>query len=643
MTTERRSARKYPIGVELLRRSGSSTRAHARLWAPRCRSVELVIEDDPSGGSDSALDPEGNGYFSGDVANVDAGTRYRFRLDGKAAFPDPASRFQPEGPHGPSMLVDPARYDWGDAAWRGLSVEGQVIYEMHVGTFTAEGTFRAAIERLPDIVDLGATVLEIMPVADFPGQFGWGYDGVNFFAPSRLYGTPDELRGLVDAAHRLELGVLLDVVYNHFGPDGNYFTQFGPYTRPDPGEWGDAPNYDGPDSGPVREYFLTNARYWTEEFHFDGLRLDATQAIDDRSSPHMIAEVAAAARAGAGGRATIIIGENEPQQARLARARASGGYGLDALWNDDFHHSARVAATGRNEAYFDGYRGTAQELVSAVKHGFLYQGEWYRWQHQCRGTPAFDLPPSSFVAFIANHDQLANSAAGRRLHGETSPGKLRALTALLLLAPQTPLLFQGQEFESSSPFLYFADHAGSLATAVRDGRRRFLSQFASIASNVDGPTLDDPADSWTFVRCKLDWSERARNQRALDLHRDLLRLRREDPVLRTPRPRRIDGAVLSEQAFVLRWFGGEGGDRLLVVNLGARLHAEPIAEPLVGTDRGQCWTTVLSTESPRYGGWGMPPLFTAADGWRIPAECAVFLTLESSLTDHETDAAPTTR
>ena len=639
LTTERRTTRKYPIGVELLRRSGSPVRAHARVWAPRCRSVELVIEDDPSGRSDSPLEPEGNGYFSGDVANVDAGTRYRFRLDGKAAYPDPASRFQPEGPHGPSMLIDPARYAWGDSGWPGVSIAGQVIYELHIGTFTPAGTFRAALERLPDIVDLGATVLEIMPLADFPGRFGWGYDGVNFFAPSRLYGTPDDLRALVDAAHRLELGVLLDVVFNHFGPDGNYFTHFGPYTRSEPSEWGDAPNYDGPEAGPVREYFLTNARYWVEEFHFDGLRLDATQAIADRSSPHVIAELAMAARAGAGGRATIVVGENEPQEAKLARPRDAGGYGLDALWNDDFHHSARVAATGRNEAYFDGYRGTAQELVSAVKHGFLYQGEWYRWQHQSRGTPAFDLPASSFITFITNHDQLANSAAGRRLHDETSRGKLRALTALLLLAPQTPLLFQGQEFEASSPFLYFADHAGGLAAAVREGRKKFLSQFPSIATATGGPTLDDPGDSWTFVRCKLDWSERERNRQPLDLHRDLLRLRRDDPVLRAQRRRAVDGAVLGEHAFVLRFFGGDEGDRLLVVNLGPRLHAEPIAEPLVGTAKDQRWSVVLSTESPRYGGWGTPPLFTTDDGWRIPAECAVFLTL----TDAPIDAAPTTR
>jgi maltooligosyltrehalose trehalohydrolase len=611
------------------------------VWAPRCESVELVIEDDSSGHSDSTAFPlaaEGNGYFSGDVANVDAGTRYRFRLDGKGAFPDPASRFQPEGPDGPSSVVDPSAFRWGDADWRGLSLPGQVIYEIHIGTFTRPGTFRAAIERLPDLVDLGATLIEVMPVADFPGQFGWGYDGVNLFAPSRLYGTPDDFRAFVDAAHRLELGVLLDVVYNHFGPGGNYLPEFSAtYHGGSANEWGDSVNLDGDGSGPVREFFLTNARYWVEEFHLDGLRLDATQQINDRTTPHMIAELTAAARAGAGGRATIVVGENEPQHSHLARAPESSGFGLDALWNDDFHHCARVAATGRSEAYLEGYRGNAQEFVSAVKYGFLYQGQWYGWQHNGRGSAALDFEPWRFIAFLQNHDQLANSATGRRFHQDASGGVVRALTALLLLAPHTPMLFQGQEFASSSPFLFFADHDPELAKAVRSGRGQFLSQFLSIGAPSDARTLDDPADSWTFVRCKLDWTERRRNAHALDLHRDLLRLRREDPVLRAQRSRGVDGAVLGERAFVLRFFGGEAhdGDRLLVVNLGSRLHAEPIAEPLVAAPANRRWTTLLSTESARYGGWGTPPVITADDGWWLPAESAVLM--------RSTDAATTAR
>jgi maltooligosyltrehalose trehalohydrolase len=626
-------ARRYPIGVEIIRNDDGVTETHARVWAPGRRSVELVTSDDGGGSSDSALDPEGDGYFSGLVGNLGAGTLYRFRLDGGDAFPDPMSRFQPEGPHGPSMLVDATGYEWSDRDWGGVAIDGQVIYEMHVGTFTKAGTFRAAIERLPDLVDVGITVLEIMPVADFAGQFGWGYDGVNLFAPSRLYGTPDDLRALVDAAHRLELGVILDVVYNHLGPDGNYLTQFTPrYMAEKATEWGNALNFDGENSGPVREYFLTNARYWIEEFHFDGLRLDATQQIFDTSTPNIMAEVAAAVRDSARGRKTIVVGENEPQRASLVRPVRVGGCALDALWNDDFHHSARVAATGRDEAYFSGYTGGAQELLSAAKYGFLYQGEWYAWQHQRRGEPAFDLTPAQWVIFIENHDQIANSGAGRRFHQETSPGRARTLTALLLLLPMTPMLFQGQEFAASSPFLYFADHHPDLAKLVRDGRSKFCAQFPSIAAPDAAPAVADPADTWTFIRCKLDWAERKSHAHALHLHRDLLRLRREDATIRARKPRGLDGAVLSDRAFVLRFFGEANDDRLLVVNLGSRIRAESIAEPLLAPPWRKRWTTIFSTESMKYGGWGTPPLETLDSGWQIPAECAALL----APTDDET-------
>ena len=635
-TAEPHTVRRFPIGVEILDRTPDAAIVHARVWAPNCRSVELVITDDPGCSPDSPLAPEGNGYFSGFVANVGAGTRYRFRLDGGAAYPDPASRYQPEGPHGPSMIIDPAAFAWTDAGWPGVSIEGQVVYELHIGTFTAAGTFRAAIEKLPLLAELGITVLELMPVADFAGRFGWGYDGVNEFAPSRLYGTPDDLRALVDAAHGLGLGVILDVVYNHLGPDGNYLTSFSSsYFSKLPTEWGDAINFDGDASGPVREYFISNARYWIEEFHLDGLRLDATQQIFDETTPHIVAEIVEGVRAAAGARRAIVLAENEPQLARLARPRARGGDGLDALWNDDFHHSAMVAATGRSEAYYSGYRGTPQELVSAVKYGFLYQGEWYRWQNHGRGTPAFDLAPAQFVVFLQNHDQIANSSAGERLHQVTSPGRYRALTALLLLAPQTPMLFQGQEFASSRPFLFFADHHPDLARLVRAGRAKFLSQFPSIATPASRERLADPSAPSTCTRCTLDWSERERNAPVLALHRDLLRLRREDPALHAQTRRGVDGAVLNDRAFVLRFFGPDGDDRLLVVNLGRRVHLDPMAEPLIAPRRrGTHWVTVLSTDAPAYGGWGAPDVDTI-DGWWLPAECAVLLRLP---TDAETTA-----
>jgi maltooligosyltrehalose trehalohydrolase len=525
------------------------------------------------------------------------------------------------------MVIDASRYDWGDAGWRGISIEGQVIYELHIGTFTRAGTYRGAMERLPDLVDVGVTVIEVMPLADFPGQFGWGYDGVNLFAPTRLYGTPDDFRAFVDAAHALEIGVILDVVYNHFGPDGNFLREFSPrYLGAMATEWGDAPNFDGPDNAPVRELVLTNARYWIEEFHLDGLRLDATQQIWDKSQPHIIAEISDTVRAAGGERRTIVVAENEPQHAKLVQPRDRGGYGVDALWNDDFHHAAVVAATGRNEAYYSGYRGVAQEFISAAKYGFLFQGQWFRWQKVRRGTPALDLAPTQFITFTQNHDQIANSGGGRRLHQETSPGRFRALTALLLLLPQTPMLFQGQEFCASSPFFYFADHKPELAAKVREGRTTFISQFPSVAANDVEARAVDPTDPIVFLRSKLDWSERRENTQAVALHRDLLALRRDDPVLRAQRPRGVDGAVLTDAAFVIRFFGDDGDDRLLLVNLGRRLHFDPAAEPLLAPPLDRAWRTAFSTESPAYGGWGTPAFETDDDGWWIPAESAALLT-----------------
>jgi len=620
------SIRRYPIGVEFLHRSSGPPQGHARVWAPECRLVELVTKDDSGAAIDSPLDSEGNGYFSGFIQNVLPGTKYRFRLDNGDAFPDPASRFQPEGPHGPSVMIDPTTFVWHDDGWQGIHLADQVLYELHVGTFTGEGTFAAAIDRLGDLSDVGVTTIEVMPVGEFPGRFGWGYDGVNLFAPSHLYGTPDDFRAFVDAAHQTGLGVILDVVYNHLGPDGNYLPRFSSrYLSGKRTEWGDALNFDGEDSAPVREFFTTNARYWIEEFHLDGLRLDATQQIFDQSSPHIIADVAAAVRAAAGDKATIVVGENEPQDVMLLRPREEGGCALDGLWNDDFHHSAWVAATGRAEAYYCGYHGSPQEFISAAKYGFLFQGEWYAWQHDRRGTPALDVSPERLIVFTQNHDQVANTARGHRVHRETSPARCRALAALLLLPPQTPMLFQGQEFAASSPFLYFADHKPELARLVRQGRAEFVSQFASIGSEPAEARVPDPSDIETFRRCKLDWSERSSHREAVALHRDLIRLRREDATLSRRTAGQLDGAVLADHAFALRFFGVGGDDRLLIVNLGPRLRPETIPEPLLAPPANRCWTMCFSTESPEYGGWGTPPVETEKNGWWVPAECAVLL------------------
>jgi maltooligosyltrehalose trehalohydrolase len=611
--------RRFPIGAEP-RAEGS---AHFRVWAPRRRTVEVLIGD-----TASPLSREPDGHHSGLVAGAPPGTLYRYRLDGGDAFPDPASRFQPEGPHGPSQVVDPSRFAWTDTEWKGCTLCGQVIYELHIGTFTQEGTFAAAQRELCELAGLGITMIEVMPVADFPGRFGWGYDGVGLFAPIALYGSPDDFRAFVNQAHLFGIGVILDVVYNHVGPDGNYLAQYSDdyFTDRYGNEWGQAINYDGKNSAGVREWVITNAAYWAEEYHLDGLRLDATQQIFDASPENIMTALARAMRqtARARGRDIVIIAENERNDTRLVRPLAECGYGLDGLWNDDFHHSARVAVTGRNEAYYTDYLGKPQELVSAAKYGYLYQGQKYRWQNKRRGSPGLGLAPERFIIYIQNHDQIANSGRGDRLHALTSPGRLRAVTAFFLLAPGTPMLFQGQEFASSSPFSFFADHSGDLAEQVREGRIQFLAQFRTLAQPEMRPWHLDPSDPATFERCKLDFSEREKNQTIYLLHKDLLHMRRSDPVFRAQHSHGLDGAVLSAEAFLLRYFGEAGDDRLLIVNLGSDLCLTAAPEPLLAPPEGKIWETLLSTEDPRYGGAGTAPL-DAEDNWSIPGHAAVVL------------------
>jgi maltooligosyltrehalose trehalohydrolase len=620
-----RVSRRLPIGAEVVREGVSF-----RVWAPRCRRVEVVF-DSPSGSwpVEMELAAEGNGYFSGLTRGAGAGALYRFRLDDGDAFPDPASRFQPQGPHGPSQVVDPATFGWTDEDWPGVGRDGQVLYEMHIGTFTPEGTWGAAARELSALADLGITVLELMPVAEFPGEFGWGYDSVDLFAPYHVYGTPDDFRRFVDRAHALRVGVILDVVYNHLGPDGNYLKRFSEsyFTDRYRNDWGEAINFDGEDAGPVRDFFLANAAYWIEEFHLDGLRLDATQDVHDASDDHILAAVARRVREAAGKRSTWIVSENEPQDTRLVRPPEEGGYGHDALWNDDFHHSALVALTGRSEAYYTDYKGSPQEMISLVKYGYLYQGQRYSWQEKRRGTSALGLPPSTFVNYLQNHDQVANSARGERCHKLASPGAFRAMTAFLLLGPGTPLLFQGQEFCSSNPFLYFADHNPDLASAVQKGREEFLSQFPSIAQPDTQAGIPAPHERETFERCKLDLSEREKHASCYTFHRDLLRLRREDPVFRSQGGELFDGAVLSREAFALRFFGREGHDRLLLVNLGADLDLEPVPEPLLAPLTGSRWEVLWSSEDPLYGGAGAPPPEDEEGCWRIAGRTATVLEL----------------
>jgi maltooligosyltrehalose trehalohydrolase len=619
--------RRFAVGAE-----ASSERAtHFRVWAPRALRIAVVEHSQVAADDrEHPLSPEGNGYYSG-WAPLRAGDRYRFRIDDQQTlYPDPASRFQPEGPHGPSQVVDPSSFAWGDAGFR-ENGDARVIYELHLGTFTPEGTYQAAGERMKDLASLGVTVVELMPVNGFPGDFNWGYDGVNTWAPAQVYGSPEELRAFVASAHAQGIAVILDVVYNHFGGDGCYLGAFSKayFTDRYECEWGEAINFDGPESAPVREYFCENARYWIEEFHLDGLRLDATQAIFDSSETHVIVDIVRAART-AGQKLdkhVYIVAENEPQNTRIVRAPGQAGYGVDALWNDDFHHSAVVALTGHTPAYYSDYRGSVQELISALKWGYLFQGQHYFWQKKNRGTPALDLRADNFVTYLQNHDQIANSISGSRIDRLTSGAELRAMTALLLLAPPTPMLFQGQEFAASTPFLFFADQPEQLAAVTARDRREFLAQFPNVDSLASGHGLDRPALRETFERCKLDWSERERHAPIYALHRDLLRLRREDPAIRQRRADLMHGAVLAERCFALRFFCPEG-DRLLLVNLGPDLALRPLAEPLVAPPAGHAWALVWFSEDLKYGGQGFGRLWSDGKLELVARSSALFTAVE---------------
>ena len=620
----RQVQRRYPIGAELI----GPDRAHFRVWAPKTQRVDLVLEGSAAKTPRQtfhALEAEEGGYFSG-PAKAGAGARYWFRVNNNF-YPDPASRFQPDGPHGPSCIVDPAQFRWTDSQWPGISLKGQIIYEMHVGTFTKEGTWRAAAQQLDELARIGITVVEMMPVADFPGKFGWGYDGVDLFAPSHLYGTPEDLRAFIDRAHSLGLGVILDVVYNHFGPDGNYLGAFSDdyLISGNENEWGDSINFDDRNSGPVREFFITNGCFWIEEFHFDGFRFDALHAIRDRSSEYIIGAVGRAARKAAGERSIILIAENDRQEARMVQPRSEGGDDLDGMWNDDFHHSVVVALTSRKEAYYDDYRGAPQEFISAAKYGFLYQGQALSWRKASRGSSTFGIPPEAFICFIENHDQIANTGPGERVRFQTSPARYRAMAALLLLGPWTPLLFQGEEFGASSPFMFFADIGDvSVRDAIRKGRAEWLAPFLSLTEEEALTTLPAPDDPEVFTRCKLDFSERETNRQLYDLHIDLLKLRREDSRFRQQIPGGIDGAVLGSATFVLRYFSKESDDRLLLVNFGERQVLHPASEPLLAPPSACTWESLWTSESSRYGGEdGI--VTTSQTQWCLPAESAVAL------------------
>ena len=592
-----------------------------RVWAPAQEKVFLLLE----GKGELPMQAAGSGFFELDVADIGAGQRYLYRIR-QGERPDPASRWQPEGPLGPSEVVDATQFPWKDEGWAGApALHRHVIYEMHIGTFTQEGTWAAAMAHLPRLAELGVTTLEVMPLAEFAGRFGWGYDGVQFFAPSHLYGTPDDVRRFVDAAHRLGLAVILDVVYNHFGPVGNFFPQFSDTVHGAPGEWGESLNYDGAGSAPVRDFVRENAAYWIRDFHFDGLRMDAVNALLDSSKEHIVSEICATARRAAGSRQLFIVGECEPQDSRLLRGTGAYADGLDAMWNEDWHHSAFVALTGRRHAYFTDYRGTAQEFASMARHGFLYQGQWYSWQNKPRGGYALGLPAPRFVAFLENHDQIANTGLGERLYHHVDRALWRAFSAALMLGPALPMLFQGQEFGSSRPFTYFADHEGELAAAVEQGRIDFLAQFPSLKTPEMRAAVPKPAAVETFEGCKLVDSERADNENGLlRLHCDLLKLRRDDAILRDVGTERVqvESSAPTECVLLLRYIG-EHEDRLLVVNF-ADEYPCAMNDPLYAPRPATAWKQIWTSEQLQYGGIAVTPI-PDAQPWVMPATSATLL------------------
>ena len=572
---------RMPFGAEP-RKDGT---VRFRLWAPTHAEIGLEFDDrEPL-----SMRPMREGWHELVTDRARPGTRYRFVLPDGMRVQDPASRYQPKDVHGPSEVVDPATYAWNDADWYGRPWEEAVVYELHIGAFTPEGTFQAAIGKLDHLVALGVTAIEIMPVADFPGARNWGYDGVLPYAPDGSYGRPEDLKALVDAAHGRRLMVLLDVVYNHFGPDGAYIHAVAPYVFTDRHKtpWGSAINMDGHKSGPVREYFIHNAIYWIEEFHFDGLRLDAVHAIRDDSPKHILEELAERVRAAAPDRHIHLVLENEENAARRLQRREGGPEGLtegDALprwytaqWNDDVHHVLHVAATGDSQGYYADYKGDTHKLGRALAEGFAFQGEFMPYRGHPRGEPSRALPPTAFVAFIQNHDQVGNRPFGDRLTAIAAPNAVRAVAAVYLLLPQVPMLFMGEEWGAAQPFPFFCDFGPELATAVRDGRRAEFARFPDFQDPAKRELIPDPTAEETFALAKLAWDDVMRAPHAgwLDWYSRLLATRHAEiiPLLAEIRfGGRYD--VIGDGAVVVRWSIGEEGRELM---LAANLSPAPVA------------------------------------------------------------------
>lgn len=561
-----RRCHQLPQGATLL--PGGGTRFS--LWAPGCDTVLVAIEG--SGSAPLRMTALAAGMHEVIIADAGPGTRYQFVLRDGLRVPDPASRYQPNDVHGPSEVIDPVAFEWHDADWAVRPWSEAILYEIHIGAFTTEGTFRAAIQHLDHLVRLGVTAIEIMPVADFPGHRNWGYDGVLLFAPDSTYGRPEDFKSLIQAAHARGLMVILDVVYNHFGPDGNYLPGYAPkfFTDRHVTPWGAALNFDGEHGKPVREFIIHNALYWLEEFNLDGLRLDAVHALLDDSTTHILTELAERARLV---RPDVhLILENEENQSRyLTRDQRGAPTRFSAQWNDDVHHVLHTAATHEATGYYREYLNDTEKLGRALGEGFVFQGEMMEFRGSPRGEPSAHLPPTAFVAFVQNHDQVGNRAFGERLGSLASPEALRAVAAVYLLLPQIPMLFMGEEWRALQPFPFFCDFSGELATAVRNGRRREFVKFPQFQDEASRERIPDPTAQSTFESAKLCWSELDDVGHAewLGLYRRLLTKRREIivPLLRECVARGGQHTVLGPAAVQVRWQFEPETSLTLVCNL----------------------------------------------------------------------------
>jgi maltooligosyltrehalose trehalohydrolase len=562
--------------------------------SPKARQVRVCIET-PDGSRTVPLESCGGGLFTGAAARIAPGTDYWYALDDGPLRPDPVSRHRPHGVHGPSRIVDPSRFDWTDQGWRGCTMADLVIYELHVGTFSPEGTFDGVIGRLPQLQDLGVTALEIMPIAEFPGGRNWGYDGVSLYAPQSTYGGPDGFHRLVNACHRFGLAVILDVVYNHLGPEGNYIPEFGPYVSDRHHTlWGQGWNLDGPDSDEVRRYLLDNALYWLTEFHVDGLRLDAADKIVDLSARHILEELASAVRlqADALDRRLVLIAESDANDPGFIRSQDLGGYGLDAQWTDDFHHAVHGALTGESQGCFGDFGGV-RPVAKALADRFVNDGRYSPYRRRCYGQPAADVPADRFVVCIQNHDQVGNRAGGERLSVLVEPAALRLAAAVLLLSPYVPLLFMGEEYGETNPFLYFVSHGDAdLIQTVREGRRREFAAFGWAGE------IPDPQAESTFTNSCLDWSRSGNGSHARlrALYADLLQLRRQEPALR---PGNASVSVQHSEAeqWVSLRLEATGSELIAGFNFGSVERTLPLVS-------GLSHAATVVTDDPRYGGEG---------------------------------------